>query len=246
MSARNSRRWSPGALFGVGALFLLCFFFAGLRVSAMGVEYELFGLVDGLAALLILYVLLGTGALSWPQDAWGAVVLIYGAAATAQLVSLLLPPPGVLEWVVVGVLLYFAWNASYAAHRTRVMLTLGLVALALAALKYSVLPFVWVRTELPHTPIIDLRAVGEGIKGLMAAYVPSRPVTQALAFAAILAWVVAVWLQWPPAGEDDWLRRLPRHDRDRLLFWLLKEGRPIGRPISEEEVRGYLDRPDTE
>jgi hypothetical protein len=245
MSARSSRDWTPGAAFGVGGLFILAFFFAGLRVTASGVEYKLFGVVDGLSALLLLYVLLGTGALSWPRDAWGAVVLVYGAAATAQLVSLLLPPPGVLEWVVVGLLLYAAWNATYAVHRTRVMLTLGLVALALAALKYSVLPFVWVRTELPHTPIIDIRALGEGLKGLVAAYVPSRPVTQALAFVAILAWVLAVWLQWPPAGEDDWLRRLPRHERDRLLFMLLKEG-PGGRAISGEEVRGLLDRPESE
>ena len=119
MSARSSRAWSPGTAFGVGALFLLSFFFAGLRVTASGVDYQLFGVVDGLSALLILYVLLGTGALSWPRDAWGAIVLVFGAGATAQLVSLLLPPPGVLEWVVVGLLLYAAWNASYAVHRTR-------------------------------------------------------------------------------------------------------------------------------
>jgi hypothetical protein len=245
MSAHSSRDWTLAAAFGVGALFILTFFFAGLRVTATGVEYQLFGVVDGLSALLISYVLLGTGALSWPRDAWGTAVLIYGAAATAQVVSLLLPPPGVLEWVVVGLLLYAAWNASYAVHRTRVMLALGLVALALAALKYSVLPFVWVRTELPHTPIVDLRPLGEGLKGLVAAYVPSRPVTQALAFLAILCWVLAVWLQWPPAGEDDWLRRLPRHERDRLLFALLKEG-PEGRAIGREEVRALLDRPEGE
>jgi len=245
MSARSSRDWTASAGFGVGALFVLAFFFAGLRVTAAGVAYELFGVVDGLAALLILYVLLGTGALSWPRDTWGAVVLIYGAAATAQLVSLLLPPPGVLEWIVLGLLLYAAWNASYAVHRTRVMLALGLVALALAALKYSVLPFVWVRTELPHTPLIDLRSLGEGLKGLVAAYVPSRPVTQALAFLALLCWVLAVWLQWPPPGDDDWLRRLPRHERDRLLFSLL-EGESEGRALGPEAVRALLDRPQSE
>jgi hypothetical protein len=243
MSARSSRDWTPAAAAGVSSLFVLTFFFAGLRVTATGAEYQLFGVVDGISALLILYVLLGTAALSWPRDVWGAVVLVYAAAATAQAVSLLLPPPGVLEWVVLGLLLYAAWNASYAVHRTRVMLALGLVALALAALKYSVLPFVWVRTELPHTPIIDLRPLGEGLKGLVAAYVPSRPVTQAVAFLAILCWVLAVWLQWPPAGEDDWLRRLPRHERDRLLFSLLGQGRE-GRALSREEARALLDRPE--
>jgi hypothetical protein len=81
------------------------------------------------------------------------------------------------------------------------MLTLGLVAVALAALKYSVLPFIWARTRLPATPILDLRAMAEGIKGLFAVYVLSRPISQVFAFGAILAWVFAVWLQWPPEAR---------------------------------------------
>lgn len=234
MSARSSRAWTPAAAAGVCSLFILAFFLGGLRLSAIGLEYRLFGLVDGLAAMLILYVLVNTGSLSWPGDKWGAVVLAYAAVATAQLVSLLLPPPGVVQWVVLGVLLYFAWSATYAVHRSRVMLTLGLVAVALAALKYSVLPFIWARTQLPATPILDLRAMAEGIKGLFAVYVPSRPISQVFAFGAILAWVFAVWLQWPPEGEDDWLRRLPRGDRDRLLFWLLNQAESRGREITAE------------
>ncbi len=120
---------------------------------------------------------------------------------------------------------------------------LGLVALALAALKYSVLPFVWSRTELPATPILDLRALAEAVKGLVVVYVPSRPVTQALALAAIVAWVLATWFQWPPERHDDWVRQLSRQERDRLLGWLLSERRGEGRPIGPDEVRGYLDRP---
>jgi hypothetical protein len=239
--AHSSRVWSPTGAAGICTLFLTAFFFGGLRLGLSGVEYEIFGLVDGLAALLIVYVLLNTAALSWPRDLWGLIVLAYAAASTAQLVSMLLPPPGLVEWLVLAVLLYFAWNASYAAHRTRVMLTLGTVALALAALKYSVLPFIWARTSLPETPLIDVRALAEGIKGLLASYVPSQPITQVFAFAAILAWVLAVWLQWPPETEDDWLWRLPRSDRDRLLLWLLTEGQGRGRELSGEEARGRIE-----
>ncbi len=228
---------------GVCALFLLAFFFGGLRVGVTRLEYHIFDLVDGLAALLILYVLLNTAALSWPRDRWGAIVLVYAAAATAQLVSLLLPPPGVVEWLVLVVLLYFAWNASYSAHRTRVMLALGTVALALAALKYSVLPFIWARTNLPRTPILDLQALAEGVKGLLASYVPSRPITQVFAFIALTAWVLAVWLQWPPETEDDWLWRLPRGDRDRLLMWLLSQRQGVGREIGRQEAAGSLGPP---
>jgi hypothetical protein len=234
----------PAFAAGVSALYLVAFFLGGLWVGPLRVEYRVFGLIDGLAALLIVYVLLNTGALSWPRDGWALLTLVYATLATAQLAALLLPPPGVLEWIVLGVLLYAALSVSYAVHRTRVMLTLGLVALGLALLKYSALPFIWERVRLPSTPIVDLGALAEGLKGLAVEYVPGEPVTQLYALLAILAWVAAVWLQWPPEDDEDWLRRLSRADRDRLLLWLLREHEGRGRPIDEERARGYLDRGD--
>lgn len=239
---KTARRWRPVSAAGVALLFLAAFFFGGLWVGELGIEYRLFGLVDGLAALLILYVLLNSGALSWPLGGWGAVVLIYAGLATAQLVGLLLPPPGLLEWLAVGILLYMAFSASYAAHRTRVVLTLGLIALALALLKYSALPFVWGRARLPSTPLIDLQPIGEGLKRTVVEYTPGEPITQLWALLAIVAWVFGLWWQWPPEAEDDWLRRLSRADRDRLLIWLLRQRDESGRALSGEEVRGYLDR----
>jgi len=242
MKIRSSRRWTAASAAGVAVLFLAAFFFGGLWVGSLGVEYRLFGLVDGLAALLIVYVLLNTGALSWPVDVWGALVLVYAAAATAQLIALLLPPPGVLEWIVLGILLYAALGASYAVHRTRVMMTLGLAAVALALLKYSALPFVWGRARLPSTPVVDLEELGEGVKALILEYAPSEPVTQLYAFLAIVAWVLGLWLQWPPEEEEDWVRRLSRSDRDRLLLGLLRERASTGRELGADEVSHYLDR----
>ena len=241
MSRRTSRSWTPGSVTAVCSLFTLTFLLGGIWVSAIVVEYRLFGLVDGLAALLILYVLLNTGVVSWPVDAWGGLVLIYLVAATAQLVAMLLPPPGVVEWIVLGLLLLFAGGASFGVHRSRVVLGLGLAAVALAALRYSILPFVWARTRLPETPIIDLREVSEGVKGFFVAYTPGQPITHLIAFAAILAWVLAVWIQWPPEPEGHWLERLSRADRDRLLFWLLRGARGEGDSVSVEQVRGYLE-----
>lgn len=242
MKAHASRRWTARSAVGVAALFLAAFFFAGLWVGPTGVEYRVFDLVDGLAALLVLYVLLNTGALSRPAGGWGVVVLTYAAVGTAQLVGLLLPPPGVLEWIVLGILLYAAFNVSYAVHRSRVMMTLGLTALALAVVKYSALPFIWGRARLPSTPIVDLEELGEGVKSLVLEYAPSLPVTQLFALLAIVAWILGVWLQWPPEEEDDWLRRLSRADRDRLLMWLLREREATGRALGAEEARSYLDR----
>ncbi len=228
MSRRSSRDWSAASATGVSLLFLLAFVLGGLWIGPLGAQYRLFGLVDGLAALPVLYVLLNTEVLSWPGDAWGGAVLVYAGLATAQLIGLLLPPPGVLEWVVLGLLIFFAWNASYSVHRTRIVLGLGLAALALAVLKYSVLPFLWSATQLPRTPIVDLRSLGETFKGLLIAYQPTLPITQFFAFLAILAWGIAVWLQWPPPGERDWVRQLPSAERDRLLYWLLSRRREEG------------------
>ncbi len=241
MSSRSSRAWQPGVAVLASLLFLSAFFLGGLWLDAVQLDYHLFSIVDGLAALLVVYVLLNTAVLSWPRDAWGAVVLVYAAVATAQLISMLLPPPGLVQWIVLGLLIYFAWSAVFSVHRTRIVLSLGLVALALAALKYSVLPFVWSVTELPQTPILDLRALSESVRRLFAVYVPSHPMTQVFAFAAILAWVTGIWVGWPPEPEDDWIRRLSRSERDRLLLWLLSDGPGRGRKITASDVRGLLE-----
>lgn len=243
MSRRASREWNLVSAPAVSFAFLLAFFFGGLWVGPLEVEYRVFGLVDALAALLILYVLLNTQVLSWPRDAFGGFVLLYAGIATAQLVGLLLPPPGVIEWFVLAVLIIFAWGASFGVHRTRIVLGLGLASVALAALRYSVLPFIWASTRLPETPVVNLRSLGESFKTLLVAYEPSRPITQFYALLAILAWAGAVWLQWPPPADDDWIRQLPRSERDRLLYWLLNQDTAArGRGLEAEEVRGYLDR----
>lgn len=241
MSARAGRpEWTPGRGLLVTVFFLAAFTLGGVWVGPMGVEYRVFGLVDGLAALLIVYALVRVNALARPVRVWGTLALAYALGAAAQLVALLLPPPGVLEWLVLLVILYFAWNAGPGGHRDRVVLGLGLGALALAALNYSLLPHLWMRTQLPETPIIDLRALGEGVKGLVVVYEPSRPVTQLFAFAAVLSWALGLWAQWPREDREDWLRRLSRADRDRLLFGLLRD-RLEARQVDEDEVRGYLE-----
>lgn len=242
MSSPRSPDWTPGRGLGVAALFLLAFALAGVEIRDGTVDYSVFGLVDGLAGLTLTYVFLKTEVLSWPTGLWGAIVLVYAAAATAQLVGVLLPPPGVLEWTALIVLVVWARHAAYGPHRSRLMLNLGLVALVLAAFRYSFLPFVWSRTQLPRTPMLDLRAIGEGIKGLFVAYAPPAAATQAFVFGAIVLWAAAIWWQWPPEREGGWIRRLSRSERDRLLFWLLMKRGAEGREIDVSEVRGHLDR----
>jgi hypothetical protein len=227
---------------GIASLFLLSFGLGGISLDTGGVEYEVFGLVDGLAALLVVYVLLRSEALARPGGAWGLVMLVYGTAATAQLVGRLLPPPGVLEWLALAALVALAWHGAYGLHRSRLVLNLGLLTVAMAALRYAILPFVWLRAELPRTPVVDLYELGEAFKGLFIAYAPPHPATQAFVFAAVLAWATAVWIQWPPEGAGSWLRGLSRGERDRLLLWLV--GSEAVGAIEPGRRSDHLDRPD--
>ncbi len=234
--------WDAGRAVMVGSVFLWSAVLAGVRIDGPGLGYRAFGLVEGLIALLLLVSLVRSGALPRPHGPWPTVALVYGGAATAQLVAPLLPPPGVLEWVVIAGLLAFVWGAAYGLHRSRLCLALGITAGARAALKFSVLPFVWSRTQLPETPVIDLRDLGEGLKGLFIDYTPTAPGTQAVVLAAILLWGLAVWLAWPPEDEGVWVRRLPPSERDRLLVWLLAERfAREGHEGLPDEVKGYLD-----
>jgi hypothetical protein len=97
---------------------------------------------------------------------------------------------------------------------------------------------VWRSTQLPATPVLDLRALGESVKGLFQSYTVAGPAQELCVFLGVVAWVSAVWVGWPPEGGGTWVRRLSRSERDRLLFWLLTERSLTG----EEVVRGYLDR----
>ena len=69
----------------------------------------------------------------------------YGTVATAQLLELLLPSPGVLEWLVLTGVAFSVWGVLGARTRTRLMMGLGTMALLLSILKFSVIPVLWVR-----------------------------------------------------------------------------------------------------
>lgn len=196
-------------------LFLGSATLAGVTLVADGVVYRTFGLVEGIFALLLTYVLVHRGAWLSPAgaSAWAAVG--YGTLANAQLLELLFPPPGVIEWGVVGALSIAAWSALGRGSRERLVVSLASLALVLAVLKFSLIPAVWSGTGPAAGTAFGLGDLAERGRRFLADGQPVRPVGQLVGFAALCLWVVATRLLWPILGAADDMEALrPAADED--------------------------------
>ncbi len=177
-------------------LFLGAAAVAGIAPVESGVQYRTFGIVEGVFALLLTYVLLQRRAWMSPAGVPGWAAVIYGTLATAQIAEFLFPPPGVVEWVVVATLALSGWGALSRGPRRRIVFGLATLSLLMALLRYSVIPVMWGVGPQPG----DLLGVGElaqGARRVMADYQPIRPVGQLLGFAAMAMWALATRLLWP-------------------------------------------------
>lgn len=170
---------------------------AGVSLAERGVEYRVFGLTEGVFALLLTFVLTGRGAWVPPPGWTGALPLVYGTLANAQLLELLLPPPGILEWGVLTVLAFSAWAALGAASPRRLLGSLATLALLLAMLKFSVLPVLWERSGPAAGEAFGLGNFAEAARRWLSARPPDRPAGQLLGFLGLAAWAVATRLLWP-------------------------------------------------
>lgn len=187
---------------GVAAalLFLASAVLAGVTPRPTGVEYRTFGMVDGVLALLLVYLLLLRRVWLRPPGALGWLAVGYGTVATAQLLALLLPPPGVVQWVVVTTLAFSAWAALAGRSRTRLVASLASLALLLALLKFSVIPFLWVRAGPAAGQGWGLGDLAEGFRRLFVEYHPLGPGAELLGFAALGCWALATRLLWSGPG----------------------------------------------
>ena len=210
-------------------LFLGSAALAGVTPLLDGVEYRTFGMVEGLFALLLTYVFLLSGV--WSRDAGGIgwVPVAYGTIATAQLLALLLPPPGVLQWMVVTGLAFSAFAAFGARSPTRLLAGLGIAAVLLALLNYSVIPFLWVRSGPGPGEAWGLGNLAEGFRRLFVEYEPLGPAGELVGFGALAFWVIAtallrsdvVWPRTPtptgpalPPGDSPPLSIPPADERE--------------------------------
>ncbi len=205
---------------------------AGVALVPEGVEYRAFGMVEGVFALLFAYLLSFRGAWERPESATGWIAVIYGTIATAQVLELLLPPPGMIEWMVVVALAVTSWGAFSGGTRRRLVFTLATLALLLAVLKFSVIPVLWGRMGPAPGTAFGLGDAAESVRRTFADYRPLRPVGQLVGFVALALWAMATRLLWP---ED-----IPGEHRT-----IAPEGIEVHRfqPVDRHEVRGYLEGP---
>lgn len=177
---------------------------AGIALVPDGVEYRAFGLVEGVFALLLAYLLVFRGAWERPETLTGWMAIVYGVLASAQCLELLLPPPGMIEWMVVAGIAVTAWGAFSGGTRRRLVFSLASLALLLAVLKFSVIPVLWTRVGPAAGTGFGLGDVAEGVRRAFADYRPLRPVGQLVGFVALALWALGTRLLWPPdAPEGD-------------------------------------------
>jgi hypothetical protein len=171
---------------------------AGIALVPDGVEYRAFGMVEGVFALLLAYLLAFRGAWERPETLTGWMATVYGVLASAQALELLLPPPGMIEWMVVAGIAVTAWGAFSGGTRRRLVVSLASLALLLAVLKFSVIPVLWTRMGPAAGTGFGLGDVAEGVRRTFVDYRPLRPVGQLVGFVALALWAVGTRLLWPP------------------------------------------------
>ena len=191
----NAQRHVAAAL-----VFLASAAVAGVALVPGGVEYRAFGMVEGVFALLLSYLLVFRGAWDRPQGVTGWLAVMYGTVAGAQVLELLLPPPGMIEWMVVAGLAVTSWGAFSGGTRRRLVFSLAALALLLAVLKFSVIPVLWARLGPAAGTAFGLGDAAEAVRRTFADYRPLRPAGQLVGFVALALWALGTRLLWP---EDE-------------------------------------------
>jgi hypothetical protein len=182
---------------GAALLFLAAAALSGVAPTQTGVQYRAFGIVEGVFALLLTYILLQRHAWTSPAGVPGWAAVVYGTLATAQIAEFLFPPPGVVEWVVVATLALSGWGALGRGPRRRLVFGLATLALLMALLRYSVIPVMWGVGPQPGD-VLGVGDLAEGARRVIADHQPVSRSAQLFGFAAMACWALATRLVWPP------------------------------------------------
>lgn len=188
---------SPGRRVIAAALvFLASAFLAGVTPGPDGLAYHTFGITEGILAVLLTHTFLQRRVWWSPPGLLRWVAIGYGTIATGQLLELLLPPPGVLEWLVLTGLAFSAWAILAARSRSRLMVGLATAALLLSVLKFSVIPVLWVRAGPGPGEAWGLGDFAEGLRRLVVDYQPVTASGQLVGFAALACWAMGTRILW--------------------------------------------------
>lgn len=190
-----ARRCALGTCLLLAAALLL----GGLDLPARGYEafqYAPFGIVGGLLGIVYVFVLATRGVIRLEEGWLRWLLLGYWVAATAMVFRVLLPPPGLVQVFLSVVAALGAAVIAGVDHRERAVLWLGIVAISLAVLRFALVPAFGARSELPNWGPFQFGEAADSFRDLFVAYAPQRPAAQALHFAALVAYALALWVQW--------------------------------------------------
>lgn len=201
--------------------FLACATLAGMQLSGDGVRYRTFGLTEGIFALALGYMLTMRRVWPEPRRALEWLPVAYGTVATAQVLELLFPPPGVIEWVVVAGVAVQTWGMLAGGSRHRLAMRLATLAILLALLRFSVIPVLSGSPQV-ETGLLGIENPMTSARRSLFANEPVSRGGELLAFVAVCLWALATRLIWPPPAapaqplRDRDLRALPESQPPRL------------------------------
>jgi hypothetical protein len=191
-------------VFTLPLLFITVAALGGVRVAADGtLAFAPPSVVALVLSVLLIAALVNSGALSPErlaggartglENASGVVVLISLLLASAQILTLLTPPSGLLSFVFTSFLLLLLWNTlAVGPDRRQLLRSLSVVCGGCFLLKFVVLAaFYDPNGGLLRRVVI---AVLEGVSLGSLGYVPDRPATAYLGFATLLIYFVGLVL----------------------------------------------------
>lgn len=201
--AVERRRALGTALWLAGATLL-----GGIDLPAHGYasfRYAPFGVVAGLLGILYVFVLSNRDVVRLPSGWPRPVLAAYWVVATATVFRVLLPPPGLVQVALAFLAGVGALVVVARSERNAAVATAGVVAIALATIRFALVPMFWNRSSLPDWGPLRLGSAADALRDFFVAYAPQRPTVQALHFAAIACWAAALWTQWgrAPRPVDD-------------------------------------------
>jgi hypothetical protein len=167
-----------------------------MRLPAAGdrsLAFESFGFVEGVLALVVLGLFLGQGVLERPAHWMEKITLGYWLGATAVLLRLALPPPGIGYWIGSVILAAALFGAAGRGERRRTLVTLATALALCGTIRFGVIPFLWRHASLPDVGPFALNELSDWAKGLVTDYQPVRAGNEIVNVVGVAFYALALW-----------------------------------------------------